>query len=167
MDFLLKDNVKLEFNKTHYYTEICITLLNNNINYKGVLPNKISNNKFNNYNLATCLQKHIVESNVLNVDFDYPNGQLHLYLSDVEFENNQKYNSTIKITLDRIFTYDKDFENNKNIPELIQIIKSAIDYHTYLENKIINLENKINEMENDDNDNDNDNDNRLNYSYYS
>lgn len=148
MNFLLRDNYELKFNKAQGFIEIYIKIINENFCYKGVLPNKLYVKKFYKYNFDEHLQKHIEESKVLNVNFDFINGILHLYLTDIEFENNIIYNTTTKITLEKVFNYD-EFDKFDNLESSIKLIKSLIEHVKFLENKVINLEEKVINLQNE------------------
>lgn len=149
MDFLLKDNFEYKFNKKNGFTELCIKIFNNNTIYNGMLDNKLEVHGFKKYNLSEYLQKYIEESNVLNINYDIPNGQLYINVKDIEFENNKVYNGTITIVLTRSFNHIENIDNVHNFEDLLNITKSYIDYTKYLENKIKNLENNIYQINQD------------------
>jgi len=152
MDFLhIKDleiSVISKGNPIDYEKELEIKITDTNELYRSILPKKLDIHRYKKYNLDEQLIKYILESNILNVDFNKYNGSMDIYIHNLEFDDGNIYHGEIKIRMKRYF----DIDIGTNIDEIYDIdilrkqLKTSIDYIKFLENKISTLEEENNEL---------------------
>lgn len=149
MDFLHTENLTISIALKGGQKELGIKIKNTNKLYKCILGEKLDIPGYKKYRFDDQLIKYIYESKIINVQFNEFDDSMTLYIRDIEFDDGKIYKKLINVKMNRFFDIDSDVDIDEiqNIEVLKIKLKESLDYIKLLENKISNLKQELDELD--------------------